>query len=236
VERLFAKITSEQSGRLDLLVNNAYAGVDMIFKNSGKKFYDCDPVETWDCINGVGLRGHYICTVLASRLMVPRRQGLIVNVSSMGGLRYLFNVAYGVGKAACDRMAADCAKELRESKVAMVSLWPGPVRYGQLGSTWCITTFCQSGFFCLKPISISRNKPILTPHIPLFPGFTILPLLHMNMNLKSSSIFWEYPRESLRKDGRVSLVFRTEYITEHILESAAGNKGTCHKLLVTNFA
>jgi NAD(P)-dependent dehydrogenase (short-subunit alcohol dehydrogenase family) len=52
-----------------------------------------------------------------------------VNVSSIGGLRYLFNVAYGVGKAACDRMAADCALELKGSNVAMVSLWPGAVRY-----------------------------------------------------------------------------------------------------------
>ena len=30
--------------------------------------------------------------------MVPRKQGLIVNISSVGGMRYLFNVAYGVGK------------------------------------------------------------------------------------------------------------------------------------------
>ena len=42
--------------------------------------------------------------------------------------RYLFNVAYGVGKAGCDRMAADCAFELRKSGVAMISLWPGPVK------------------------------------------------------------------------------------------------------------
>ena len=42
--------------------------------------------------------------------------------------RYLFNVAYGVGKAACDRMAADCAHELKEDNVTMVSLWPGPVK------------------------------------------------------------------------------------------------------------
>lgn len=32
--------------------------------------------------------------------MVPQGRGLIVMVSSMGGLSYLFNVAYGVGKAA----------------------------------------------------------------------------------------------------------------------------------------
>lgn len=60
--------------------------------------------------------------------MVPRKSGLIVNVSSVGGIMYLFNVAYGVGKAACDRMAADCAVELKKHNVTMVSLWPGPVK------------------------------------------------------------------------------------------------------------
>lgn len=128
VMNLFDKIKAEQSGQLDLLVNNAYAGVDTIFKNTGKKFYTCEPIQTWDTINGVGLRGHYICTTLASRLMVERNQGLIINVSSVGGLRYLFNVAYGIGKAGCDRMAADCAVELKPKNVAMISLWPGPVK------------------------------------------------------------------------------------------------------------
>ena len=60
--------------------------------------------------------------------MVENKSGLIVNVSSPGGLRYLFNVAYGVGKAGVDRMAADCAVELKRHNVAMVSLWPGPVK------------------------------------------------------------------------------------------------------------
>jgi len=128
VEKLFDQIKKEQNGKLDLLVNNAYAGVSTIFNNTGKKFWETEPVNTWDTINGVGLRGHYICTTLASRMMVPRKQGLIVNVSSSGGLKYLFNVAYGVGKAACDRMAADCAFELKKSGVSMVSLWPGPVK------------------------------------------------------------------------------------------------------------
>jgi len=127
VENLFAKIKSEH-GRLDLLVNNAYAGVNMIFQDGKKKFYETDPVKTWDCINGVGLRGHYICTTHASRIMVPQKSGLIVNISSGGGLRYLFNVAYGVGKAGVDRMAADCAVELKKSNVSMVSLWPGAVK------------------------------------------------------------------------------------------------------------
>ena len=37
-------------------------------------------------------------------------------------------VVYGIGKAACDRMAADCAQELKDKNVAVVSLWPGPVK------------------------------------------------------------------------------------------------------------
>ena len=82
VEKLFDQIKKEQNGKLD-----AYAGVSTIFNNTGKKFWETEPVSTWDTINGVGLRGHYICTTLASRMMVPKQQGLIVNVSSSGGLK-----------------------------------------------------------------------------------------------------------------------------------------------------
>jgi len=128
VKKLFETVKNEQKGQLDILVNNAYAGVNMIMENMGKSFWESNPFEVWDCINGVGLRNHYCCTAIASRMMTENKTGLIINVSSGGGLRYLFNVAYGVGKAACDRMAADCAIELKKHNVAMVSLWPGAVK------------------------------------------------------------------------------------------------------------
>ncbi|XP_068427305.1 dehydrogenase/reductase SDR family member 1 [Clinocottus analis] len=127
IEELFEQIKREQNGRLDLLVNNAYAGVQAIFGNMGKKFWETDP-SIWDSINNTGLRGHYFFSVYASRMMVAQGQGLIVTISSMGGLRYLFNVPYGVGKAACDRLAADMAVELKRRGVASVSLWPGAVQ------------------------------------------------------------------------------------------------------------
>merc|ERR1719507_2741059 len=106
---------SEQWDKIS--TSSAYAGVETIFTSMQKrlKFYDMDPSEQWDKINRVGLRNHFLCTVFASRIMVDRRDGLIVNVSSSGGIKYLFNVAYGVGKAACDRMAADCAVELKDN-------------------------------------------------------------------------------------------------------------------------
>lgn len=127
IQRLFDRVKTEQSGQLDVLVNNAYSAVTAIGKYMSVPFWE-QPLSMWDDVNCVGLRNHYLCTVHASRLMVPRKKGLIVNVSSAGGLRYLFNVPYGVGKEACDRMAADCAVELRKHNVAVVSLWPNLVR------------------------------------------------------------------------------------------------------------
>ena len=39
--------------------------------------------------------------------MIAQRSGLIVNISSVGAIRYVFNVAYGVGKAGVDKLAAE---------------------------------------------------------------------------------------------------------------------------------
>ncbi|KRX12742.1 Alpha-1,3/1,6-mannosyltransferase ALG2, partial [Trichinella nelsoni] len=127
IKALFQRIEEEQNGQLDILVNNAYSGIKAIANCIGKKFWECEP-EIWDDINNTGLRNHYICSVYAARLMVSRKSGLIVTISSVGGLRYLFNVPYGVGKAACDRMAVDCAEELKAENVAYISIWPGAVQ------------------------------------------------------------------------------------------------------------
>lgn len=130
VKELFKRIAKDENNKLDLLVNNAYSGGSAIAENGGKKFFECD-LSLWDEINNVGLRNVYHCCVLASRMMVPRRKGLIVNISSSAGIRYFFNVPYGVGKAAIDRMSADMAEELKEQRVAVLSLWPGVVKTEQ---------------------------------------------------------------------------------------------------------
>jgi dehydrogenase/reductase SDR family protein 1 len=60
--------------------------------------------------------------------MVKNKSGLIVNISSYGGWQFMLNVAYTIGKSACDRMATDSAIDLKKENVAMVSLWPGGVK------------------------------------------------------------------------------------------------------------
>ena len=58
--------------------------------------------------------------------MVPRRVGLIVNISFFDAKRYIIgNVPYGAGKAAVDRMSKDMAHELKAHGVGVVSLYPG---------------------------------------------------------------------------------------------------------------
>uniref|UniRef100_A0A1I7WX50 Short chain dehydrogenase n=1 Tax=Heterorhabditis bacteriophora TaxID=37862 RepID=A0A1I7WX50_HETBA len=98
-----------------------------IIENLTKKFYESDP-DLWDKFNNVGLRNHYFCVVLGARIMNKQGRGLIVNVGSPGGLYTLFNIPYGVGKCALDRMSKDMAQHLKDTKITVVSLWPGAVK------------------------------------------------------------------------------------------------------------
>ena len=129
VRKLFERVESENVGRLDILVNNVWGAVDSTFDNFGLRFYEM-PISTWDDNNASGLRNNYICAVYAAQLMTKRKSGLIVNISSRGGLHRLasFNVPYGVCKEGCDRMAVDCGQELKDSNVTFISLWPSQVK------------------------------------------------------------------------------------------------------------
>ncbi len=126
INALFKRIQDEQQGQLDLLVNNVFSGVQAIRNAHGKPFWQSEP-SLWDAINHVGLRSHYITSVFAARMMTKNKRGLICTISSWGSISYLFGAAYGTGKAACDRLTADMAVELKSDNVASISLWPGIV-------------------------------------------------------------------------------------------------------------
>jgi dehydrogenase/reductase SDR family protein 1 len=125
VDRLFERVLSE-TGRIDVLVNNAFATGPTPVKDIFKPFWELDR-GVWDAMHTIGLRSAYVAGALAARAMVRQRSGLIVNVSSFGAVRYHFNLPYHVGKTATDRMTEDMAYELRPHNVAAVSFWPGLV-------------------------------------------------------------------------------------------------------------
>jgi dehydrogenase/reductase SDR family protein 1 len=130
VEAAFSRILNEQ-GRLDLLVNNIWGGYERMIEGTefiwSLPFWQ-QPTFRWDSMFTTGVRAHYLASCLAAGKMVEQRSGLIVNISFWSAQKHLGNVAYGVSKAATDKLTADMAHELKEFNVAAVSLYPGMVR------------------------------------------------------------------------------------------------------------
>ena len=129
VEAAFARIA--QDGPIDVLVNNVWGGYERMVEDGaftwGRPFWE-QPLWRWDAMFSAGVRAHYHASQLAAPGMVARRRGLIVNLSHWAAQKHLGNVAYGVSKAATDKMTAHMAAELQPHGVAVVSLYPGMVR------------------------------------------------------------------------------------------------------------
>jgi dehydrogenase/reductase SDR family protein 1 len=130
VEAAFQRIAHE-GGSIDILVNNVWGGYERMVDEGvftwPKPFWE-QPLWRWDAMFSAGVRAHYHASQLAAPGMVARRRGLIVNISHWAAQKHLGNVAYGVSKAATDKMASDMAIELRPHGVTVVSLYPGMVR------------------------------------------------------------------------------------------------------------
>jgi NAD(P)-dependent dehydrogenase (short-subunit alcohol dehydrogenase family) len=119
---LFERVRDE-AGRLDVLVNNVAHIHEDLLKPGG--FWE-KSLHLVDIID-VGLRSQYVASYYAAPLMIPRRRGLIVNVSFYGAVCYFHGPAYGAQKAGVDKMAADMAVDLKPYNVASVSIWLGLV-------------------------------------------------------------------------------------------------------------
>jgi dehydrogenase/reductase SDR family member 1 len=126
----FRQIADEQ-GRLHILVNDVWGGYENMLENGeftwSRPFWQ-QPLWRWDAMFQAGVRAHYVASQLAAQVMVPQQSGVIVNISFWAAQKHIGNVAYGVSKAATDKMTADMAVELRPHGVTAVSLYPGLVR------------------------------------------------------------------------------------------------------------
>jgi dehydrogenase/reductase SDR family member 1 len=116
---------------LEVLVNSAWGGYERMV-DDGQFTWNLpfwrQPVHRWTSMMDAGVRAAFVASAYAARGMAARGSGLIVNISFWAARKYIGNTIYGIAKAATDKMSADMAHELRESGVAVVSLYPGLVR------------------------------------------------------------------------------------------------------------
>jgi 3-oxoacyl-[acyl-carrier protein] reductase len=105
-----AKAAVEKFGRIDVLINNA-----AIFASLGFKPFDQIPIEEWDQVMAVNLKGLWFCCLAVVPIMKEQQKGKIINTSSsawdMGRPLYLH---YITSKAGIVGFTRGLAKEVGE--------------------------------------------------------------------------------------------------------------------------
>jgi 3-oxoacyl-[acyl-carrier protein] reductase len=107
--------------RLDILVNNA--GVEP--KASVLALDEWD----WDRTMGVNLKGTFLCTQLAGRVMRDQGGGVIVNLSSIAGYKgpLADRSAYCASKAGVVGFTRECAREFAAYNIRVNAVCPGVI-------------------------------------------------------------------------------------------------------------
>src|SRR5438552_1669513 len=118
VERMF-NAALEAYGTVDILVNNAGIAV-------ARPMIEYTEAE-WDRQMGVNVKGVFFCSQAAARLMIPRRQGKIVNFASTSAFVSSSKpeVAYDTSKGAVRQMTVSMAAELAPHGINVNAVAPG---------------------------------------------------------------------------------------------------------------
>ena len=117
VDAVVEKVVADW-GQLDILINNAGITKDTLL-----------PVmtdEQWDDVIRVNLRGTFLFTRAASKQMMKKRYGRVINISSVSGL--IGNPGqsnYSASKAGVIGMTRSFAKEIAKRKVTVNAVAPG---------------------------------------------------------------------------------------------------------------
>ena len=126
VDRMFDYI-DKQMGGIDVLVNNA--GIETI--NDALEM----PLQEWDRIMNVNLRGAFYCAQQAGRRMRDKKRGVILNIASIHdrvarkGL-----IHYCTSKAGLNMLTKCLALELAEFNIRVIAVSPGAIETDMMAS------------------------------------------------------------------------------------------------------
>lgn len=117
VKRMFHTI-KETYGHLDILVNNAG-----VMKNN---LLIMTPMIEFDEVMAINCRGSFICMQYAAKMMMRRKSGKIINVSSIVGSNgNSGQIVYSASKSFIIGMTKSAAKELGKFGITVNAIAPG---------------------------------------------------------------------------------------------------------------
>src|SRR5581483_2519521 len=109
-------------GPIDVLVNNAGTNI------KERTFRELTP-QTWDRLIRTNLDGAFYCIHAVLPAMLERRDGVIINISSVAGKRAspLGGVAYAAAKFGMSALGIGLAAEEKDSGIRVCNIYPGEV-------------------------------------------------------------------------------------------------------------
>ncbi|MFO7983515.1 MAG: 3-oxoacyl-[acyl-carrier-protein] reductase [Desulfuromonadales bacterium] len=108
----------ETFGRLDILVNNAGVTRDGLLLRMKD--------EDWDAVIDTNLKGAFLCTRAAARVMSKQKAGRIINISSVvGEMGNAGQANYCASKAGLLGLTKSVARELARRNVTVNAVTPG---------------------------------------------------------------------------------------------------------------
>ncbi|MDH7499670.1 MAG: 3-oxoacyl-[acyl-carrier-protein] reductase [candidate division NC10 bacterium] len=117
VSQIFQSL-QEAFGRLDILVNNAGLIKDKFLMLMGE--------EDWDQVIATNLRGVYLCSKAACRIMIGQRSGKIINLASPSALSgRAGQVNYSASKGGVVSFTKSLARELGRFGITVNAISPG---------------------------------------------------------------------------------------------------------------
>ena len=115
VDRTYAEF-----GAVDILVNDA--------GTFGQFFFHELPVEEWDRVLGINLRGVFLCTRFVLPRMLDRGSGNVINVASqLGQIGGVEMVHYSASKAGVIGFTKALAREVSAKGIRVNAIAPGPI-------------------------------------------------------------------------------------------------------------
>lgn len=120
VKAAVTAILERFGGRIDLLVNSA--GVSTF--GAAHEL----PVEEWDRVLGINLRGSFLVTKHVVPAMLARRRGSIIHIASIEGLEGVSQqLAYGVSKGGVVQMTRNMAVDYARDGIRVNCVCPGAI-------------------------------------------------------------------------------------------------------------